>query len=240
MTEPNGNPMGRPPLLKAPSPVPVDPDKPDGPKLSFADAIYQSMRTSGLSAPRCAQIVGLPRQTVSLWLMEGRKASERQARGAHLTVAEERHADFFNGTGQAHAEWIRDQQELHHSVAAGGITVTETEVEVDPTEMVRDVEHGRVVERPKILKRRIRSKTTLPDARAIEWELERLARSGDPERHRDGVAVDDYATRVEITGADGGPIEVGSLSDEASRLAAEAEAFVAGAAEASSPWEEGR
>jgi len=186
----------------------------DGTHISIADAIYQAMETTGLSATRCAETLGLPRSTVNDWLVDGRRAAQAQQRGRPLTTHEERLAAFSTETVAAHARWIKAQQELHHSIAAGGLMLSKVVERVDQTTMVRD-EHG--VERPKVVERRVETSRTLPDARAIEWELERLAR-------------EDFTPRVEVTGAEGGPVRVDTGS-MAGQLAAEIDAYVAGAAD---------
>lgn len=55
----------------------------------------------------------------------------------------------------------------------------------------------------------------LPDAAAIRWELERLARDEEGQRM--------FQPRVELTGADGGPVEIEEVTPEehARRMMAE-------------------
>lgn len=203
---------GRPLRLvsKIAAPTPDDPDR----QLTVAELIYERMEQTGTRAELCAIACGCSRVGVQKWLRDGENACTKAAKGHLLTPNEVRLRDFVINTRMAHAKWIQSRLLLHAQIAAGGLVIGKVIEEVDPTDLD---EHGK----PKVLKRRMESSKALPSAESLRWELERLAKDVDGQRI--------FAPRVEVTGADGGPVEVESREDRAARLASELAAFQSGA-----------
>lgn len=195
---------GRPTRLKEQSLITT----PEGAPLTYEHAIYQTMQATGLAATRCAEIVGLPRDTVSMWLNNGRRHHEAQEKGAALLVHEHRLAVFFRETKSAHARWIAAQSEILTKIGEGGLITSEVTETVDPTKTGTDG-------KPVVTERRVKSSRTLPDARVVQWQLERLAK-------------DEFSPRVEVTGADGGPVSFDSTGAAARELSDQVDAYVQG------------
>lgn len=210
--------MGRPTKLRQLIAAPTD-DNPTR-KIRIGDYVCELMTIHGTSAVTCAEHAGVARNTIKHWLRLGADAEQRDLKGRPLTPDDVLHRDFLIATRAAHAKWIHDRTMTHAQMATGGLTVTEVVQEVDPTQQVDDPERpGR--KRPLVLKSRTKTRRMLPDAKAIEWELERLALDEDGNRM--------FAARVEVTGADGGPVQLEDKDARAAALAAELAAFQAGA-----------
>lgn len=208
-------PMGRP--LKITTPITAPTEAEPHRRITVADAICEEMEATGLRAELCCRSVGVSRKTIEAWMAEGARACEKHDKGHLLDRNERLRRDFLLNTRLAHARWIKVRLDLHHSIARGELVTGYVIEEIDPTK--KEVVDGK--ERPLVTKRTVRQSRTLPDVKALEWELERLARDEDGERI--------LAARLEVTGAEGGPLEVST--DPAARarsIAAEAEAFVRG------------
>ena len=183
-------------------------------RVTVAQAIVDHVEVTGLRPTLCAHAGHVTREQVSRWLVAASRYAERADRGKSLTANEQTILRFANDCAAAKARWISDRLETHRQIAAGGLTTAEVVETVDPTE--RD-EDGR----PKIIARRVKTQRLLPDARAIEWELARLAKE------------EGFADRVEVTGADGGPIETESREEREERIEQELLAYQQGLADAS-------
>lgn len=196
------------------APTTADPAR----RLTVEAYICELMETTGRRAALCAAEAGVSRRTVEVWLAEGAKAEIKDLHGKLLYPAEVRLLGFLRNTRAAHSRWTAENLRLHHSIAAGGLTIAEVIQEVDPTEEVVRPDGTRG---PKILKTRTKSTRLLPDTGALRWELERLALDDDGQRF--------LSPRVEVTGADGGPIETLDVDQAAAaKLIAEFDAFAVG------------
>lgn len=186
--------------------------------LTVEAYICELMETTGRRAALCAAEAGVSRRTVEMWLAAGSKAETKDQQRKLLYPDERRLLGFLRNTRAAHARWTAENLRLHRQIAAGGLTIAEVIQEVDPTEEVVRPDGTRG---PKILKTRTKSTRLLPDKRALEWELERLALDDDGHRL--------FAPRVEVTGAEGGPVETLDVDQAAAaKLIAEFDAFAVG------------
>jgi hypothetical protein len=218
---PARRPRGRPsklasritiPEIKDPSGTVSAPER----TITCADRIYELMEARGTRAELCAREIGLERKSVESWLRHGSRAEEKRAKSLPLTPQERAYLDFLLNTRAAHQRWIHSRLEVHGQIAAGGLVIGEITETVDPT---RTTEDGK----PVVLERKVKQRKALPDTKAIEWELERLARDEEGDRM--------FSPRVEVTGADGGPIETESREDREERLASELRAYQQGLAD---------
>lgn len=184
--------------------------------VTAADRICELMEARGTRAELCAREIGLERLTVDTWLRKGARAEEKHGKAQTLTPEERSYLDFLMNTRAAHQRWIHARLEMHGQIAAGGLVIGEITETVDPT---RTTEDGK----PVVLERKVKQRKALPDTKAIEWELERLAHDENDARM--------FQPRVEVTGADGGPIETESREERETRLAAELRAYQQGLAD---------
>lgn len=205
-------------------------------RKTVAQAIYDEMEATGRSAMQCAEAIGIPRDTISQCLNDGRKLAERAARMPEDWVPFDRRdqtvLDFFRGQQAAHSRWVAMRVRIHNKWAAGEQVVGETVDEIDPNNTVVDPQTGQ--RRPVVLKSRASHRRTQPDLRAIEWELATMAREEviDQETGR-LVTVRPFSPRVEVTGAEGGPIQTEGASDDRARdLLAAIDAYEAGMSDA--------
>lgn len=181
-------------------------------RMYVSEAIIREVRATGMRPGLCAHAGRTNQWRVNYWIREGAKLAQRVERGELLDEGERVLARFVYDLENAKSEWIAEQVRLHSSIAGGGLTTAEVIEQVDPSQP--DAQG-----RPTVVNRRVKTTRLLPDARAIEWGLERLARD------------EGFAPRTEVTGVDGGPIEIESREDRESRLIAELRAFKDGAAE---------
>lgn len=207
---------GRPTKLRqrVPAPTKEDPDR----RLTVGELVWELMETHGTRATLCAEQAGVDRATIRSWLKHGEDALVKHDKGHLLTPDDQLHLDFLIGTRAAHAAWIHTKKKLHSDIADGGLTITEVIQEVDPTQEVTRPDGSKS---PKVLKTRTKTQRLLPDPVALRWELERLAVDDE------GARI--FAPRVEVTGADGGPIELEDKETRAAVIAAELAAFQMGA-----------
>lgn len=187
-------------------------------KIKIGERICELIEQYGIRATMCSDMAGVTRTTIRSWLKKGEDAEIRHGKGHLLTPDDQRHLDFLIGTRTAHSNWIASKLDTHAQIAAGGLTITEVVQEVDPTEEVTRPDGSKG---PKILKTRTKTQRLLPNATAIEWELERMAVD------EDGARI--FASRVEVTGEGGGPVIVDDKEERAASLARELAAFQAGA-----------
>lgn len=179
-------------------------DMVEGTDKTVRELIVARIRTTGCTARLAAATVGIPAVTLHGWVKEGETAEDIVRKGRRaLSEGETRSLSFLVETRQAWGEWESGMNVLHAQVARGGIPlITETvkiERQVDPeTGVVREVE----------IERTRRASATIPDAKAIEWELSRKG-------------SDNYRERVEVTAELVGD----SVSDRAAGLVAEILAY---------------
>lgn len=194
--------------------------------LTVEAYICELMEATGRRAALCAAEAGVSRRTVEMWLSAGAKAETKDAQGKLLYPDERRLLGFLRNTRAAHARWTAENLRLHRQIAAGGLTIAEVIQEVDATRKAdgTPVRDGEPNPRPFVVKTRTKSTRLLPDKRALEWELERLALDDDGNRL--------FAPRVEVTGAEGGPVETIDVDQAAAaKLIAEFDAFAQGVAD---------
>lgn len=206
-------PAGRPSKLTHKITIPADGDEPER-VVTCAERIYELMEADGFRAELCARDVGTTRKTIESWMAQGARAEEKADKGHLLYPQEQRFLTFLLTTRAMHQRWIRKNMALHASVAKGGLVLGEVTEEVDPTDLDS-------AGKPKVLKRRVKSSKALPDAQRLEWQLERLATDENGKRF--------LSPRVEVTGADGGPVTVEDRETREARLAADLLAFQQGA-----------
>lgn len=204
------------------APTEADPHR----RLRVGDYIAELMENTGRRASLCGLQAGVGRRTVDGWLKAAGEAEDKDAKGHLLTPDEVRLLEFLRQTRMAHARWASRQLDALTSIAKGGLVIGKVVEKVDPTRkadgtpMPRDAPAGTA---PFVLERKVEQSRALPNEQAIRWLLERLAVDEDGQRV--------FAPRVEVTGADGGPVEVEDSTVRARRLLDQAEAFVQGAAE---------
>lgn len=213
---------GRPTKLTSTVAVPGIGDEPER-AVTCADRICELIEQHGMRAELCARDVGVDRKTVESWMAQGARAAEKHAKGELLSIMETRFRDFLLNTRAAHSRWTHRHLALLDDIAAGGLVIGKVIEKVDPTRKAdgSKVAEGEPNPRPYVIERRMESAKALPDAKALQWLLERQARDDDGQRI--------FAPRVEVTGADGGPVEVESREARAERLASELASFQAGA-----------
>lgn len=182
-------------------------------RVTVREAITRQVEATGLRPTLCAHAGQVTREQVSRWLVNASRYAERAERGHHLTHNEQTILRFAHEAAAAKERWIARQLDTHRQIAAGGLTTAEVVETVDPTHLDQQG-------RPVVVARRVRSQRTLPDARAIEWELARLAKD------------EGFAERTELTGVDGAAIEVESREDREERLERELLAYQQGLADA--------
>lgn len=160
-----------------------------------------------------ATYAGIGLTTFKRWCQHGREAEDKVEAAAEagdeeftLNAREQVYYDFWIKLCQARAESVTRGVLSVQRGAAGG-TITE-----ETTKTYRDPATGQVVEE-KIVKK------APPDWRAAAWMLERGA-AGRQFFHKD-------AMQVELTGANGGPVEVANVDADA--LSARVQANLAAA-----------
>jgi hypothetical protein len=182
-------------------------------RTTTSQAIIRHIETTGLRPTLCSAAGQVTREQIVKWINDANRYTQRAERGQHLTENERTILRFATDCHAAKERWITRQLDTHRSIAAGGLTTAEVVETVDPTQQGPDG-------RPLVVSRRVKTTRLLPDARAIEWELARLAKD------------EGFAERTEVTGADGGPVETESREDREARLEAELTAFQQGVAAA--------
>lgn len=167
----------------------------------------------GVPAEVAAQAAGIGARTFMLWLARGREEEDNRAAADYTpNPVEEPYLELWLKILEARAQAATRNVLLIQKVAQGGIVTEET------TRKYRDPDSGEMVTETTV-------KRSLPDWRASAFMLEKQHR-----RHFGKEAV-----QVELTGADGGPVQVGQVDAEdlANRLTANIKALAAGAAAAS-------
>lgn len=151
-------------------------------KITAADRILELIR-AGNYFEVAAAAAGVERETAYEWRRRGARTIAALEAGKiawrDVPTADRRLVEFSDAVAEAEAEWEASANVLLEQIARGGLVAQTITVKVDAS--------GSVLERTE------RTETLLPDAKVL------LARLGQrfPERYR---------KRVEITGADGGPL----------------------------------
>lgn len=167
------------------------------------DRIGASLRT-GHYVETAAAMAGISKVTLYAWLKHGARMADTPA--SKLKAHDRLCISFLQVVEAAQAD-AEDRDLLRHAaVARGGLERTITTEKTNA--------QGEVIEKT------VKVETMPPDARAIEWRLER--------RH---PARWGRRSSIEVTGPDGGPLEL-TTEERADRLAQDAALFLQGAAAA--------
>jgi len=180
-------------------------EHPDGKRepVTLADRIVETIG-SCLFLQDAAAAVGFPVETLRLWRKTGARVSRQLLNG------EKRLSDlskYEQQCGELSIRWDRAEMEARKSllgvtwkVATGGVTRTEVTTKVVHNENV-DPSAGRVIETT------TKEIEVLPNASMLSWLLERRW-------------PDDFGRRgrLELTGAEGGPVQVEDASAAVEKL----------------------
>jgi hypothetical protein len=176
--------MGRPTKLDA-----VLRQTGSGP-VTVADEIIERVR-GGAARADAAASVGIARSTLQEWVRDGARLAARRLAGDELTDDEHALADFSDREAEAVAEW-KVEQELQLSLLS---TARSREVVTEKRDSAGN-----------LLERTTRTEGIEPDARVIQWRLERRF-------------PDQYGRqRLELSGPDGGPVPLDLRSAALDRL----------------------
>lgn len=190
MTRRTGNPPGRPPKLDQ-----VLRRHDDGRIETVADRIAAHVRAGGY-IEEAAAAVNVSKQSVYEWLKIGARTQAHLAAGKpkrDLSRHELRCAEFSDSVASCDAIATMTDVALTAKLAAGVERTIET-VKIDATT-------GTVLERT------MRTESAVPDGAMVRWRLERR------KPHQWG-----RLQRIEISGLEGGPIELETDSDTRQRL----------------------
>lgn len=162
------------------------------------DRLIEAVR-SGVPMDDAAEFGGIHKATFYRWLARGQDVEEAEAAGGHVSPEDDPYLQLYRRFREARATVsVRSLLRIQRAAAGGFITE-------ESTERLRDPDTGEPVERTTV-------KRQAPDWRADAWLLERIR----PDRFGRNVE------RVEITGADGGPVQLAhepDAQDLADRLA---------------------
>lgn len=185
-------PRGRPPALTR-----VVRQTRDGKDVTVADAIVEAIR-AGSFIESAAAANGVNKATLHDWLRTGSRVQQRLlndgARRGDFTRKELLCAEFSDAVGRAFAEATTIEVATAAQLARGGITETET---ITRTETLP--------QGPPKVTTTTKQKVLAPDGAMIRWRLSK--------REPDTWGRE----RLELTGPDGGPVEL-SLVEKRQRL----------------------
>jgi hypothetical protein len=186
-------------------PSPIDAQagtRDDGTPITVAEVITNALRT-GSYFEQAAATAGVGKETGYGWLRTAGRLRIR-ARGKALssltprpTAHERRCVAFSDSVAEAESSWEVTALAGLERLARGGITTTKTVTKRGPA--AADGSPGPVLEVTTTVEQ------LAPSAQVLEWRLERRF----PSR---------YGRRVEVTGAEGGPIAL-SMEERAEALA---------------------
>lgn len=173
-------------------------------EVTLADRIVEVVGL-GMFLTDAAAAVGFPVETLRAWRQRGAAATRHLLNGdrtlTQLSAHERQCADLSIRWDRAEMEARRALLGVADKVAKGGLTRTEVTKKVLHRE-TEDPETGRLVETT------TKTVDVLPDGRMLSWMLERRW----PE---------DYGRRrVEITGADGGAVQIEDNGSAVAKLRA--------------------
>lgn len=207
----------------------------DGAEVTVQDRVTETLKV-GLFLHDAAARIGIGQDTLRRWITEGTRLSRDILSGrrtnADLDMEERNRIGFAQAVAEAEAEGKMILMGLAHRLSVGGMQVEEiTVTEHEPIEPIFD-QDGHIVlsGRPGHRDVRTTTKTTLPDPTMIRWRLERRW----PE---------DFgrATRLEVSGPGGGPLEIEDrtptdvLLEKLRRMTRQREAIEAESVEDESP-----
>lgn len=163
----------------------------------------------GVPVAIAAQAAGVSPRAFQVWCARGRDEEEHRDNGGEPRESEELYFELWQKITQARARAASRSVLQIQKVAQGGIVIEET-TERDPDGTERTI-----------------VKRSAPDWRAAAWYLER--------QHRQHFGKE--PTQVELTGADGGPVQLSGaqVEDLAGRLTANIKALTAAATAALPP-----
>lgn len=170
------------------------------------DRIVQST-TQGAPMWAAAEYAGVSYRAFERWLARGHSEDAAIADGEEPNPDEKPYLTLYRDVQKARAKATVANAALIQRAAVGGVVTEET------TRKYVDPETGQVVTETTV-------RRTPPDWKAAAWWLER----------RDSGNFGRGPSVVEVTGAKGGPIEVGSAEQLASRIRANIAAAAAGVA----------
>lgn len=171
----------------------------EGKPITAAEKVVALTREVWAPWEYCAKAAGLAPGTLSNWITHGGKARSKAARGEKLTAYERRYVAFLDALEKAEGEAVADRIGFIQQIARGGWTRTKT--------VTKESADGKV-------ETTTTTETAEPTWTAAAWQLER--------RRPDLFG----RTRVEITGADGAPLQ--PKEERADELAQALEAWQAG------------
>lgn len=170
-------------------------------EITVADRIVELL-VAGNYLEGAAAGAGVHKDTVYHWLKTGAQVKLRAGAGSIDDIVasefERRCAEFSDAVAEAEGRYESSANLTLERLARGGVPLVTETVERGPAPVHPQTggptydSDGREVLGP-ILKSSTRSSSTLPDAQVIEWRLTRRFRQR-------------YAERVELTGAEGGPV----------------------------------
>ncbi len=191
----------------------------DGAPITVADRILSALRAGAYFEHAAAQ-AGIPKETAYGWLRTAGRI-KRDTRGKPtselegLTPHELRCCEFSDSVAEAESSWEVGALATLERLARGGLQIRKTVTKRGPA-ITLDAD-GTTVPGP-ILEQTETVETLAPNAQVLEWRLARRF----PGR---------YGQRVEVTGADGGPLAV-SLEERADQLVGHLESYLEGVAAA--------
>lgn len=180
----------------------------DGAEVTILDRAVETLKVGGFLNDAAARS-GMDISTMQRWVRTGARLSREILQGtrtnADLTVEERDLVRFTAACAEAEAEGKMVLLGLAHRLSVGGIPmVTETTEEVEGVDPLRDPETGAIVHPgfPRKVRTTRKTETAQPDGAMIRWRLERRwpEEFGRP------------ASRLELSGPDGGPVEVENRS----------------------------
>lgn len=196
----------------------------DDREVTVLDRTLETLRVGGLvhdAAARC----GIDTGTMNRWLREGARVAADVLAGRRASKDLDDHERdamrFHHAVAQAEADGKVTLLRLSQHLAQGGIPVTTTTTKVSQgrERVLRDDGTEYLPALPPIEEVTTKVERTLPDSTMIRFRLER----GWPDEWG-------RASRLELTGADGGPIElvdrtpIDRLMDALDNLAAQRQA----------------
>lgn len=165
----------------------------------LTDEVHKKLiEATKMGAPMttAAAYVGISERTFQRWMERGFDALQLEDDEQDVPADEQPYLALFKEVSQARSQAAVMHVGLIQRAAQGGVITEES------TKKYRDPETGAIVEEKTV-------KRTPPDWRAGAWYLER--------QHRQHFGRD-KEVQVELTGANGGPVEVVQVDELAARI----------------------